>query len=42
MDVTRPLTKLARGHENILVVMDYATCYPEAILLQKATSPNIA
>lgn len=34
--------KSARGHEYILVMVDYATCYPEAVLLWKATSKNIA
>ncbi|KAF4075159.1 hypothetical protein AMELA_G00231410 [Ameiurus melas] len=42
MDLVGPLPKLARGHEYILVLIDYATRYPEAVLLRKATSPNIA
>uniref|UniRef100_A0A9J7ZY96 Integrase catalytic domain-containing protein n=1 Tax=Cyprinus carpio carpio TaxID=630221 RepID=A0A9J7ZY96_CYPCA len=34
--------KSARGHEHILVIMDYATRYPEAIPLRKATTKAIA
>lgn len=33
---------MARGHEYILVVVDYATRYPEGVRLQKATPKNIA
>ncbi len=36
------LPKSARGHEHILVILDYATHYPEAIALRKATAKNIA
>ncbi|MGL5226167.1 MAG: hypothetical protein ACRC8Q_12735, partial [Aeromonas sp.] len=39
MDLVGPLPKSSRGHEYILVIMDYATRYPEA---QKATSKAIA
>uniref|UniRef100_A0A9J7XPR1 Gypsy retrotransposon integrase-like protein 1 n=1 Tax=Cyprinus carpio carpio TaxID=630221 RepID=A0A9J7XPR1_CYPCA len=42
MDLVGPLPKSARGHEHILVIMDYATRYPEAIPLRKATAKNIA
>ncbi|XP_053471810.1 uncharacterized protein K02A2.6-like isoform X1 [Ictalurus furcatus] len=42
MDLVGPLPKSARGHEYILVIMDYATKYPEVVLLRKATSCNIA
>ncbi|XP_058642045.1 uncharacterized protein LOC131546483 [Onychostoma macrolepis] len=31
MDLIGPLPKSARGHEHILVIVDYATRYPEAI-----------
>ncbi|KAK3570522.1 hypothetical protein QTP86_022011 [Hemibagrus guttatus] len=31
MDLVRPLPKSARGHEYILVMVDYATRYPEAV-----------
>lgn len=36
------LAKSAWGPEYILVIMDYATHYPEAVPLQKITSQNIA
>jgi len=42
MDLVGPLQKSARGHEHILVIMDYATRSPEAVPLRKATSKNIA
>ncbi len=42
MDLVGPLPKSARGHEHILVVVDYATRYPEAIPLRKATAKTIA
>uniref|UniRef100_A0A9J8BEK1 Gypsy retrotransposon integrase-like protein 1 n=1 Tax=Cyprinus carpio carpio TaxID=630221 RepID=A0A9J8BEK1_CYPCA len=42
MDLVGPLPKSARGHEHILVIVDYATRYPEAIPLRKATAKNIA
>ncbi|KAL1269051.1 hypothetical protein QQF64_031340 [Cirrhinus molitorella] len=42
MDLIGPLPKSAQGHEHILVIVDYATRYPEAIPLRKATAKNIA
>ncbi|KAL0177337.1 hypothetical protein M9458_026231, partial [Cirrhinus mrigala] len=42
MDLVGPLPKSARGHEHILVVVDYATRYPEAVPLRKVTAKNIA
>ncbi len=42
MDLVGPLPKSARGHEHILVIVDYATRYPEAIPLRKATFKAIA
>ncbi len=36
------LPKSARGHEQILVIVDYATHYPEAVPLRKATAKAIA
>ncbi len=42
MDLVGPLPKSARGHEHILVIVDYATRYPEAIPLWKATAKAIA
>ncbi|KAK3557860.1 hypothetical protein QTP86_003264 [Hemibagrus guttatus] len=42
MDFIRLLLKSAWGHEYILVMMDYATRYPKAVPVQKATSCSIA
>ncbi|KAI2658233.1 Transposon Ty3-G Gag-Pol polyprotein [Labeo rohita] len=42
MDLVGPLPKSARGHEHILVIVDYATRFPEAMPLRKATAKNIA
>uniref|UniRef100_A0A8C5QMW5 Gypsy retrotransposon integrase-like protein 1 n=1 Tax=Leptobrachium leishanense TaxID=445787 RepID=A0A8C5QMW5_9ANUR len=42
MDLVGPLLKSARGHQYILVVVDYATRYPEAVPLRNANSKNIA
>lgn len=42
MDLVGPLPKSARGHEHILVIVNYATRYPEAVPLRKATPANIA
>ena len=42
MDLVGPLVKSARGHQYILVVLDYATRYPEAIPLRKTSAKVIA
>jgi IS30 family transposase len=42
MDIVRPLVKMARGNRYILVIVDYATRYPEAISLRVAVSKGIA
>ena len=42
MDIVRPLPKSSRGHRYILVIMDYATRYPEAIPLRAATGKAVA
>ncbi len=41
MDLVGPLPKSARGHEHILVIVDYATRYPEAVPRRKATAKSI-
>jgi transposase InsO family protein len=42
MDLVGQLVKTARGHQYILVIMDYATRYPDAIPLRMATVKGIA
>lgn len=42
MDLVGPLPKSAKGHKYIIVIVDYATRYPEAMPLWKATSRNNA
>ena len=42
MDLMGPLMKTAREHQYILVIVDYATRYPEAIPLRTAAAKGIA
>ncbi|KAI2645879.1 Retrovirus-related Pol polyprotein from transposon 17.6 [Labeo rohita] len=42
MDIVGPLPKSGCGHEHILVIVDYATRYPEAVPLRNATAKSIA
>lgn len=42
MDTVGPLPKSSRGHRYLLVILDYATRYPEAIPLRTATGKAIA
>ncbi|KAL2076471.1 hypothetical protein ACEWY4_027935 [Coilia grayii] len=42
MDIGGPLPKSSRGHQYILVLVDYATRYPEAVPLRKANAKQIA
>uniref|UniRef100_A0A803J7L8 Gypsy retrotransposon integrase-like protein 1 n=1 Tax=Xenopus tropicalis TaxID=8364 RepID=A0A803J7L8_XENTR len=42
MDLVGPLVKSARGHQYILVIMDYATRYPEALPLRNTSAKTIA
>ncbi|CAM2113821.1 unnamed protein product [Caretta caretta] len=42
MDLVGPLEKTTRGHQYVLVILDYATRYPEAILLRNTASKSIA
>ena len=42
MDIVGPLPKSSRGHRYILVILDYATRYPEAIPLRSATGKVVA
>lgn len=41
LDIVGPLPKTALGHKYILVILDYATRFPEAVPLRKATSQAI-
>ena len=38
LDIVGPLPKTSRGHRYVLVMVDYATCYPEAVPLRAATA----
>lgn len=42
MDLEGPFPKSVWGHECIMVIVDYATCNPETVPLQKDISKNIA
>ena len=42
MDLVGPLPKSSRGHQYILVILDYATRYPEAIPLRTMATKGIA
>ena len=42
LDLVGPLPKSSRGHQYILVILDYATRYPEAIPLRTMASKGIA
>ena len=42
LDIVGPLPKTSRGHRYILVMVDYATRYPEALPLRTATAKTVA
>ena len=42
MDLVGPLPRTSRGHQYILVILDYATRYPEAIPLRTMATKGIA
>ena len=42
LDIVGPLPKTSRGHRYILVLVDYATPYPEAQPLRAATAKAVA
>ena len=42
MDVVGPLPRSRRGNQYILVVCDYATRYPEAMVLRKVDAGSVA
>ncbi len=42
MDILGPLPKSSQGHRYILVILDYATRYPEVIPLRAATAKAVA
>ncbi len=42
LDIVGPLPKSSRGHRYLLVILDYANRFPEAIPLRSATSKAVA
>ena len=42
LDIVGPLPNTSQGHRYILVMVDYATRYPEALPLRTATAKNVA
>ena len=42
LDIVGPLPKTSRGHRYILVLVDYASRYPEALPLRAATAKAVA
>uniref|UniRef100_A0A8C5BU63 Gypsy retrotransposon integrase-like protein 1 n=1 Tax=Gadus morhua TaxID=8049 RepID=A0A8C5BU63_GADMO len=42
LDIVGPLPRTSRGHRYLLVILDYATRYPEALPLRAATSKAVA
>ncbi len=42
MDLIGPLERSARGHRFALVLVDYATRYPEAVALRNITAKSVA
>ncbi|XP_064418480.1 uncharacterized protein LOC135358762 [Latimeria chalumnae] len=42
MDLVGPVEKSARGYQHILVIVDYATRYPEAFPLRNTSTKSIA
>ena len=42
LDIVGPLPKTSQGHRYILVLVDYATRYPEALPLRAATAKAVA
>lgn len=42
MDIVGTLSKTSRGHRYILVIIDYATRYPEALPLRAAAAKAVA
>lgn len=41
LSVTDPFPKSSAGYQFILVMMDYATCYPEVIPMKTVTVPKV-
>ena len=42
MDIVGPLKRTTSGNKYILTLMDFATCYPEAIPLKKIDARTVA
>ena len=42
MEIVGPLPHTRRGNRFILVISDYATCYPKVVPLRSITAPKVA
>jgi len=42
MDLIRPLDHIAQGYRFVLVIVDYATWYPEAVPLRSISAKSVA
>lgn len=42
LEVISPLPKSVAGYQFILIIVNYTTCYPDAIPMKVATAPKVA
>lgn len=41
MDVVGPLPKSSAGHQYLLIIIDYATRFPESVPIRSVTGPRV-